>query len=76
MPEDIPAAMSRADELRDLGFPEAVVAEVVRADERGLFDRKPSPGMLERTMERCRDLLARGLEPSPDPRDPGGPSRC
>jgi len=45
------------EKLRDLGFPEEVIQETVRAEKRGLFDMEPSPDLVERTVERCRYLL-------------------
>jgi hypothetical protein len=43
--------------LRDLGYPEDVIQESVRAETRGLFDMEPSAHLVERTVERCRNLL-------------------
>jgi hypothetical protein len=50
-----------AEKLRELGFPEKVIEEAVRAAERGLFDIEPSPGIVERTVQSCLD---KGLIPS------------
>jgi hypothetical protein len=47
------------EKLRDLGFPDEVIQETVRAEKRGLFDMEPSPELVERTVARCRNLLRR-----------------
>ena len=63
--EQLEAKMARkeidAQRLRELGFPEKVIAEAQSAAKLGLFDLKPSPGLTERTISRC---IANGLLPS------------
>ena len=44
-------------ELRDLGFPQALIDESRELARKGVFDFEPSPDLVERTMEACRPVL-------------------
>ncbi|RYF20051.1 MAG: hypothetical protein EOO77_08850 [Oxalobacteraceae bacterium] len=46
--------MARND-LRDLGFPEAVVVEVEESERLGLFELQPAPDAVEQTMKRIEE---------------------
>lgn len=48
---------SHEAQLRRLGFPEHIIAEVVRAQTQGLFDHEPSPDDLERLLAQYPQLL-------------------
>ena len=51
--------------LRDLGFPERVILEAVRAGKAGLFTLDPPPDLHERIMAACREAMVRAGEPWP-----------
>ena len=60
-----------SDHLRRLGFNDAVVSEVVRAHQLGLFGEEPPEDLVERTIAACQDLFA-----SMKAKEPAGFSAC
>lgn len=51
----MPKRVVHVEELRELGFPEALIQEAKRSEELGLFGMEPSPDLVERIVKRCKD---------------------
>jgi hypothetical protein len=56
--------------LRELGFPEDLIAEALRRQERGLLEVEPPADLVQRTIETCTHLFPRESGESQETKEP------